>query len=359
MKTIPRLERNLCAIAGLILAVAATPARSQYIALAPPSMPAGDSAVPIQISANGLVLLTYYNSGTGFWDGAATFNIKTNTYTNLPADPDTASYPNYQNPTGLNDKGQVVGDESSTTYTLSGPPALYWMPIESYVYSSPSTFKNYVPPFAGAFVSEAYGINNNGDVVGIFNVGTGDQGYLLSGGTFTKIDVLPTGPTPVPIDPYNGDYPTGATTDPYDINNEGQIVGSYYDPMHSVLGQQGFEYDSGVYTTIDAPGDVNTFLYGLNDQGEIVGSATDPSGTTDGFIDDHGTFTIFDYPNASATYLEGVSDDGQYVGEYVLANGSFGGFVYVPDASSTVALLALGLLGIALIRHTGRQRAIR
>src|SRR5271170_3584246 len=84
MKTTPRLERNLCAIAGLILAVAATPARSQYIALAPPSMPAGDTALPIQISANGLVLLNYYNSSTFGWDGAAIFNIKANTYTNLP-----------------------------------------------------------------------------------------------------------------------------------------------------------------------------------------------------------------------------------------------------------------------------------
>jgi uncharacterized membrane protein len=313
-------------------------------------MPAGDAAIPSQISANGQVLVDYYNNTTGFIDGACIYNIKANTYTSLPADPDAGSYGNYQIiPEGLNGKGQVVGFELSTTHPLSGAPALYWQPYEAYVYSSSShTFTNYVPALPGAFVGQANGINDKGQIAGVFNAGSGDQGYLLSGGTFTTIDVLPTGPIPVPVNPTDGDYPTGATTDPYDINNKGQIVGYFYDPSNPSMGQQGFEYDSGTYTTINVPGDIDTEANGINDNGLIVGGAYNPSGATygDGFIDNGGTFTTFDYPGSVYTYINGVSDSDVFVGEYLNADGNYEGFVYVPDASSSAALLSLGLLGL-------------
>ncbi len=322
-------------------------------------MPAGDVALPNQISANGQVLVSYYNNNTGIIDGSCIFNIRTNTYTSLPADPDAGSYGNYQIiPEGLNGKGQVVGLELSTTHPLSGVPALYWQPYEAYVYSSSSnTFTNYVPALSGAFVGQANGINDKGQIVGVCNAGSGDQGYLLSGGTFTTINVLPTGPIPVPINPYDGDYPTGATTDPYDINNKGQIVGYYFDPSNPSLGQQGFEYDSGTYATINVPGDIDTEPSGINDQGVIVGSAYNPSGTTlgDGFIDNGGTFTTFDYPGAIYTGVYGVSDSDVFIGEYENADGSYGGFVYVPDSGPTVGLLALGMLSLLGLRFVRKS----
>ncbi|MGA2015919.1 MAG: VPDSG-CTERM sorting domain-containing protein [Opitutaceae bacterium] len=351
MKTrITRFKSREFAAAAIILAMGLTSARAQYISLTPPSMPAGDAAIPSQISANGQVLVDYYNNTTGFIDGACIYNIKANTYTSLPADPDAGSYGNYQIiPEGLNGKGQVVGFELSTTHPLSGAPALYWQPYEAYVYSSSShTFTNYVPALPGAFVGQANGINDKGQIAGVFNAGSGDQGYLLSGGTFTTIDVLPTGPIPVPVNPTDGDYPTGATTDPYDINNKGQIVGYFYDPSNPSMGQQGFEYDSGTYTTINVPGDIDTEANGINDNGLIVGGAYNPSGATygDGFIDNGGTFTTFDYPGSVYTYINGVSDSDVFVGEYLNADGNYEGFVYVPDASSSAALLSLGLLGL-------------
>jgi hypothetical protein len=343
-----RFSASLFAVAAIILAMRTTPAMAQYIPLTPPSMPAGDAAIPNQISANGQVLVDYFNNNTGFIDGACIYNINANTYTSLPADPDAGSYGNYQIfPEGLNGKGQVVGFEWSTTHTLPPLESAYWNPYEAYVYSSSSnTFNNYVPGLPGAFVGQGSGINDKGQIVGVFNAGSGDQGYLLSGGVFTTIDVLPTGPIIFPIN--LSDYPTGATTDPYDINNKGQIVGYYYDPSNPSMGQQGFEYDSGTYTTINVPGDIDTEADGINDQGVIVGGAYNPSGTTygDGFIDNGGTFTTFDYPSSVYTFINGISDSGVLVGEYQNADGTYDGFVYVPDASPSVALLTLGLLGL-------------
>jgi hypothetical protein len=114
------------------------------------------------------------------------------------------------------------------------------------------------------------------------------------------------------------------------------------------MGQQGFEYDSGTYTTINVPGDIDTEANGINDNGLIVGGAYNPSGATygDGFIDNGGTFTTFDYPGSVYTYINGVSDSDVFVGEYLNADGNYEGFVYVPDASSSAALLSLGLLGL-------------
>jgi probable HAF family extracellular repeat protein len=59
----------------------------------------------------------------------------------------------------------------------------------------------------GAVLTQAGGINNAGEIIGLFQDGLGVQhGFLDSGGSFTTID----GPVP----------PTGATG----INNTGQIV---------------------------------------------------------------------------------------------------------------------------------------
>ena len=57
-------------------------------------------------------------------------------------------------------------------------------------------------------------------------------------------------------------------TNPIGINDKGQIVGVYTDSS----GPHGFIYDNGTYTTIDDPSGGGTALLGINNAGEIVGT---------------------------------------------------------------------------------------
>ena len=58
------------------------------------------------------------------------------------------------------------------------------------------------------------------------------------------------------------------------INDSDQFVGSFNVVVNGVQHEHGFLYTNGVFTTIDAPGAVDTFLTGINDAGEIVGIFT-------------------------------------------------------------------------------------
>src|SRR5262249_1457127 len=60
--------------------------------------------------------------------------------------------------------------------------------------------------------TEAYGLNDKGDIVGKFLDGPGEHGFLLSGGTVTTIDI-----------------PVATLTDAFGINNRGQIVEHFPD----------------------------------------------------------------------------------------------------------------------------------
>src|SRR4051812_1310373 len=69
------------------------------------------------------------------------------------------------------------------------------------------TFTTFDVP--GATVTQAFGINDAGQIVGIFRGATGStHGYLKDGATFTTIDV-----------------PGAITTEAHGINDAGQIVG--------------------------------------------------------------------------------------------------------------------------------------
>ena len=66
------------------------------------------------------------------------------------------------------------------------------------------------------------------------------HGFLYSGGVYTTID-----------DPVGATAPLANGTEAFGINNAGQIVGFYHDASGV---SHGFLYSGGVYTTIDYPG---------------------------------------------------------------------------------------------------------
>ncbi len=82
------------------------------------------------------------------------------------------------------------------------------------------TFTQFDVPFPGAVSTEAFGINNAGQIVGVFTEPGALHGFLFDGGdTFTRIDV-----------------PGGINTFARGINTAGQIVGEFVsDRVHGFL----------------------------------------------------------------------------------------------------------------------------
>jgi hypothetical protein len=58
------------------------------------------------------------------------------------------------------------------------------------------------------------------------------------------------------------------------------VPGRIVDFCSDVPPAQGFLFDNGVYTTIDAPGASTTIPFGINNRGQIVGTYVDAGGPT-------------------------------------------------------------------------------
>ena len=217
---------------------------------------------------------------------------------------------------GINASGQIVGYYSDASLKTHG-----------FLYN-PNSSTPYTPlddPLAtnGTF---ATGINASGQIVGYYQNGTGQHGFLLSGGIYTTID-----------------DPSGGTTFANGINAAGQIIGFYTDASNKT---HGFLYNpnsSTPYTTVDYPlAKFNTELWGINDTGQIVG-------TYDGvnsFLYSGGTFTTLVDPLAAGfTEALGINNMGQIVGSYEDGSGGFHGFLLTitpnppPPAGTTADMI--------------------
>ena len=158
------------------------------------------------------------------------------------------------------------------------------------------------------------GISNLGDIVGNFQDSTGVHSYLLSGGTFTKIDV------------------PGATGGTFAnaINDTGRIGGVFTD----TAGDHAFLLSAGILTTFDVPGaTTSSAIFGMNDLGQIVGAFVDTKGLH-GYLLSGGMFAI-DVPNANYTQAFGINDLGVISGAYS-AGGKIHGFELDGGVFSTI-----------------------
>ena len=121
------------------------------------------------------------------------------------------------------------------------------------------------------------------------------------------------------------DVPGPTAQDVTRINNRGQIVGG----TREVVADEGFRGylrdRRGRFTRIDVPGAVLwTQPFGINNRGQIVGYTTDGPGIRQnqeihGFLlvkGASGPFTAIDVPGAPATGATGINDRGQIVGLY-------------------------------------------
>jgi probable HAF family extracellular repeat protein len=183
----------------------------------------------------------------GFTDDAGTY-----TQVNLPGDQSTTV-------NGINDAGVFVGGvyfHGTPIYSgyIDNGGTITWLDASG---TGSSNYYTY-----------AEGINDADQVVGVFktNYSSGtNQGFLYQNGTFTTID-----------------DPNGAEgTQAYGINNTGEIVGQYTDSSGK---SHGFIDVNGTFTTIDDPLGTNTTLTGINDAGQVVGFYEDSGGAYHGFV---------------------------------------------------------------------------
>jgi uncharacterized repeat protein (TIGR01451 family)/uncharacterized repeat protein (TIGR02543 family) len=192
--------------------------------------------------------------------------------------------------------------------------------------------------FPGAAQTEAYAINDLGQIVGYYVAANADNvfvahGFLYAGGSFTTID-----------------FPGAAWTWAHGINNLGHIVGSYTDGVSAL---HGFLYSEGSFTSFDFPEAIQIWPYGINDSDQIVGTYTFIDNNPHGFLYEGGNFTGLDYPGANYTTPLGINNSGQIVGNYS-ASTEGGGFLYEKGGVTRIFFPGAEGTGVDAINNLGQ-----
>jgi hypothetical protein len=143
----------------------------------------------------------------------------------------------------------------------------------------------------GSTGTEAWSVNDSGEVVGQYSNSNGGAGFLYDAGTYTTLDA-----------------PGSSVTYPVAINDSGEMIG--------VDDSGAFLYDAGTYTTLDPPGSVgDAEPLAINANGEVVGYYG-INGPGSGFVYDAGAYSIIDVPGSYETLPSGINNLGQVVGNY-------------------------------------------
>jgi probable HAF family extracellular repeat protein len=210
----------------------------------------------------------------------------------------------------LNDWGEVTG--WSYTAAFQGHAFLF----------SNGTMTDLGLGTVSGSVSVGRGINNLGEVTGYANAGSGSHAFLYSGGVRTDLGT------------FGGFFSSGTA-----INDAGQIAGY---AENAAGHDRAFLYSNGTMTDLGTLGGVWSIGYGINSAGQVTG----PSDTGTGF----NVFHAFVYSNGAMIDLGtlggsissgyGINDAGQVTGYSGTGTGQSHAFVY-----SGGAMVDIGTLG--------------
>ena len=200
---------------------------------------------------------------------------------------------------GINTRGDVVGNYNNADKSDHG------FLLSAGLYTSID--------FPGATATEAFTISPRGDIGGIYTLGGVTHGFVLSGTKFTTID-----------------FPGATATEVGAINFRGDILGDY-----TLAGaRHGYLLIGGQFTTIDFPGAANTAPVAFNPQGDVVGGYN-VGGVFHGFLYSEGEYTAVDVPRSTRTGANGINARGDISGRYV-ADGVSHGFLLIGGQVSTI-----------------------
>ena len=177
--------------------------------------------------------------------------------------------------------------------------------------------------------TEGYNINQDGSIVGHYDTTEGFRyGFIARPATDTD---EPVDPEPV-VEPTYGTY----TFETIDVPGTEILVltasSDFEDYAGNVLSADGkkeigFTLIDGVFTTYDFPGSQNTYFYALGNNGNAAGYYEDSDGEHHGVILEDGELRRFDFPESVETEIYGISDaTGALTGNFTGTDGVRRGF---------------------------------
>ena len=251
---------------------------------------------------------------------------------------------------GINSAGNVVGGNGTNAFFLpvGGPLQLLMTPPNAV---------------------NASGINDKGNIVGQFTSGANTPGFILPSSTsnsFTTIN-QPTGITSDVINA-QGINNNGLVVGFY-LGNDGQVHGF----TSNAPALPGTSITATAVTDPTIPANPNepgaTFVFsqilGIDDAGLAAGYFGNSITSQRGFFfnTNTGSYTFLDDPAAmfhngvEITQVTGISNSGEIAGFYTDANGTFHSFVAIPTPKPGSRLfLVSGLLGIGIFRAVAQTR---
>jgi probable HAF family extracellular repeat protein len=206
---------------------------------------------------------------------------------------------NYGFASGINSRGQVVGQaENSTPDPTCTPPEV--LPFKPVIWEKGEIQE--LPTIGGDPDGAVVAINDNGQAVGT----TGDCTSTFHGVLWNKGAASDLG------------TPGGLLLFPTHINNRGQIVGTAVSSDFTI--SVAFLWQNGVATELGTlPPDVFSFASGINDKGQIVGDSCDQDFDCRAFLWEDGTMTELNtlVHDPNAPFLEeglSINSRGQIAG---------------------------------------------
>jgi uncharacterized membrane protein len=204
--------------------------------------------------------------------------------------------------TGINDQGNVVGQ-----YELANGRAFGFF-FESGDYD---TFDSGTLCGGQPCTTDVSGINNHGDFVGSFQPSEAIQPFIDLGGVAAPVAA-----------------PNSSTVAFFNAleNSSSAAVGNYLDSAgngHSFL----YVVATKQTALIDIPGATQTFLSGINSQRTLTGYYVDAENVGHGVAVVGKQLLFFDYPGAVFTSLAGVNDRNAICGSYIDAMGASHGMI--------------------------------
>ena len=183
--------------------------------------------------------------------------------------------------------------------------------------------------FPGSVSTEGYNINQDGSIVGHYDTADGRRHGFIA---------RPVGDTAAPIEEAPVAQPvfsyyTFETIDVPGVDFLELTASSdfedYAGNTKSADGQKivGFTLIDGVFTTYDFPGSKNTYFYALGNDGTAAGHYEDSEGLFHGVILENGELREYNFPDAVETQIYGISDaTGALTGNFIDASGVRRGF---------------------------------
>jgi probable HAF family extracellular repeat protein len=220
---------------------------------------------------------------------------------------------------GINNKGDLVG-----LYVGPGAPS----GVVYGILATPAALK--IPATVAAtdaLSTSIVGVNNSSVMVGFYTDSGGkSHGLMLKGRKVTKID-----------DP----NARAGTTSCQGINSTDQIVG-YYEAAGGAA--QAFLYSDGTFTDIGPAGAIDSYAESINDSGVIAGTYIDASNVEHAFTFDGSTYNTIDVPGAdNYTYGWGINASGIVTMTWLDANGLYQAASY--DGTTFTAINVPGAFG--------------